>query len=200
MRARRGTSHALRPGREMSAIPPGRQVTYPASPPVPLTRPRHRSRCRRQDHRQVERVRRPRADAVGGDQVAGAAGQSCCSTRPMSDCRWPTSRISRSACSRNISSMTSGNWAARRCIVRRSTAARCLPPTRARRCRAIWRFDMFAEAKIDKNWTAEAVRQQHLQQALLRRAVPERGAVRAGGAGPRRLSGDLGEVLTTMSC
>ena len=42
----------------------------------------------------------------------------------------------------------------------------------------------------------EAVRQQHLRQALLRRAVPERGAVRAGSAGPRGLSGDLGAVLT----
>ena len=41
----------------------------------------------------------------------------------------------------------------------------------------------------------EAVRQQHLQQALLRRAVSERGAVRAGSAGPHRVAGDLGEVL-----
>ena len=37
-----------------------------------------------------------------------------------------------------------------------------------------WRFDAFAEAKIDKNWTAQALRQQHLQQALLRRALSER--------------------------
>ena len=40
-----------------------------------------------------------------------------------------------------------------------------------------------------QNWTREAVRQQHLRQALLRRALSERDAVRVRGAGPHRLAG-----------
>ncbi len=42
----------------------------------------------------------------------------------------------------------------------------------------------------------KAVRQQHLQQALLRRAVPECCAVRAGGARTHRVDGPLGQILT----
>ena len=49
---------------------------------------------------------------------------------------------------------------------------------------SFWRFDTFAEAKINKNWTGEAVRQQHLQQALLHRVVSKRDAVRSGSARP----------------
>lgn len=61
---------------------------------------------------------------------------SRCSMRAMSDCRWPTSRISRSACSPSISSTMSGNSAARRCTGRRSMAVLSSPPTRARRFQA----------------------------------------------------------------
>ena len=58
-----------------------------------------------------------------------------------------------------------------------------------------WRFDTFAEAKINKNWKVEAVRQQHLRQALLRRVVSKCEPVRAGGAGSRRVPGAVGEIL-----
>ena len=34
-------------------------------------------------------------------------------------------------------------------------AARSSRPTRARRFPSYWRFDVFAEAKINKNWTAK---------------------------------------------
>src|SRR3984885_13542575 len=54
----------------------------------------------------------------------------------MSACRWPTSPISRSACSANIRSTTGGRLAGRPSIVPRCMAAPCLPQTRARRCRA----------------------------------------------------------------
>src|SRR5689334_7056574 len=54
----------------------------------------------------------------------------------MSGGRSPTSRTSRSACSRSISSTTPGSSAARRCIAPRSMAARCWRPTRAPRSRA----------------------------------------------------------------
>ena len=46
----------------------------------------------------------------------------------------------------------------------------------------------------------EAVRQQHLQQALLHGIVSEQRAVRSGSAGPRRIRRALGEVLTTTRC
>ncbi|GAA0000862.1 hypothetical protein BRDID11002_08620 [Bradyrhizobium diazoefficiens] len=58
-----------------------------------------------------------------------------------------------------------------------------------------WRFDMFAEAKINKNWQVKLFVNKHLRQALLRRVVPERGTVRAGGSGPCRLCGALGALL-----
>ena len=46
-----------------------------------------------------------------------------------------------------------------------------------------------------KNWTREAVRQQHLQQALLRRALSERDAVRARSAGPQLATGASARYL-----
>ena len=50
-----------------------------------LSHPRHRSRRRRQDHRQMEHLRRPRADAVRGDEVAdpvAATAALCEQCRP----------------------------------------------------------------------------------------------------------------------
>ena len=41
-----------------------------------LSHPGHRSRRRRQDHRQMERVRRAGADEVRGDEVSGSVGRS----------------------------------------------------------------------------------------------------------------------------
>ncbi len=58
-----------------------------------------------------------------------------------------------------------------------------------------WRFDAFLEGKVYKNCEVEAVRQQHLQQALLRRLLSKRGAVRAGRARPRRRRGADGQIL-----
>ena len=40
-----------------------------------LSHPRHRPRGRRKDHSEMEPVRRPGVDAVGGDEIAGAGGQ-----------------------------------------------------------------------------------------------------------------------------
>ena len=58
-----------------------------------------------------------------------------------------------------------------------------------------WRFDTFVEAKVNQNWTAKLFVAQHHQQALLRRALPERDPVRVRGAGPQREHGYLGTVL-----
>ena len=48
-----------------------------------LSYPGHRSRRQRQDHRQLERVRRSGADEVGGDPVAGSVAAADALSRPM---------------------------------------------------------------------------------------------------------------------
>ena len=98
--------------RETSNIQrPAHCCSYPARARSCITagaayRPRHRSRRRRQDHRQVEHLRRPGADAVGGDEVARPSPTAV--IRPMSGCRSPTSRTSRSTCSPSTSSPNLG--------------------------------------------------------------------------------------------
>jgi outer membrane receptor protein involved in Fe transport len=57
-----------------------------------------------------------------------------------------------SACSPNTSSPTSGSWAGRRYIAPGFTAAPCWRRTRASSIPSYWRFDTFAEARINKNW------------------------------------------------
>ena len=130
-----------------------------------LSRPRHRSRSRRQDHRPMERVRRPGADGLA----------RCCShtLRPTSACNSPTSRISRSACCRSTSSPRLGGRRSgdlrledlRRqqsgCERRNAINSAGLPaPTAANPFVNVptvlpshWRFDGFAEAKVDPNVT-----------------------------------------------
>ena len=49
----------------------------------------------------------------------------------------------------------SGNSAARRCIVRKIYGGTFLAANQGTSIPGYWRFDAFAEAKIDKNWIAK---------------------------------------------
>ena len=57
-----------------------------------------------------------------------------------------------------------------------------------------WRFDAFAEAKIDKNWTAKLFVNNITNKLYYDALVSECDAVRVRGAGPQRQPGDIGEV------
>ena len=155
-----------------------------------LSYPRHRSRSQRQDHRQMERVRRPGADAVGGDEIAG-------SVRPIrrftQQCR-PAARQHRAPVLQP----------AQQIPVRRHVGARRtggLPLQDLRRhlaCRQpghvaaeLLAFRCVRRGQDRQELEGEIVRQQHLQQALLRRVVSKRGAVRAGSARPHRIPGQI---------
>ena len=101
---------------------------------------------------EMERVRRPRADAVGGDEVAGGAGRSLALQLAMSVCRSPTSRTNRSACCRKY--QLNDTWELGGQAVYRSKiyGGTLLAANEGTSLPSYWRFDAFAEAKIDKNW------------------------------------------------
>ena len=75
------------------------------------------------------------------------------------------------------SSPTISRSADRRLIDRKSTAAPARRQSGHRAARTIGASTPSSKARSHENWTMEAVRQQHLQQALLRRLLSERGAV-----------------------
>ena len=195
--ARIAERQQLRPRLPAVAYPAGTSGTYPASRRRGLSHPRHRSRRRRQDHRQMERVRRPGADAVGGDEVAGSVAAASCSSRPMSGCQLANvahqsfSMLTQVSAHRRLGARRAGGLPLedlRRHVPRREPGHVDPELLALRRLRG---------SQDQQELDGEAVRQQHLQQALLRRAVSERDAVRARSAGPQRVaSGDLGAVLT----
>ena len=106
----------------------------------------------RQDHGQMERVRRPGADEIGGDEVARSPGQH----RIVHDQCRPAARqhraINPSACSANISS--TDRWEIGGQAVYRSKiyGGTLLAANQGTSLPSYWRFDTFAEAKINKNW------------------------------------------------
>ncbi|MGY4417965.1 putative 2-oxoglutarate/Fe(II)-dependent dioxygenase YbiX [Bradyrhizobium sp. JR6.1] len=62
-----------------------------------------------------------------------------------------------------------------------------------------WRFDAFAEAKIDKHWTMKLFVNNIFDKRYYDAPVPERSAVRAGSAGTRCVSGCVCALLTEAS-
>ncbi len=60
---------------------------------------------------------------------------------------------------------------------------------------SFWRFDTFAEAKIDKNWKVKLFVNNIFNKLYYTASVPERDAVRSGSAGPDGGAADLREVL-----
>ena len=164
-----------------------------------LSHPGDRPRCQRQGYRQMEPVRRNRPDAVGGDEIAGSFAAAAALSQ---QCRPP-------ACQRRAPILqpaqqvpVDGHVGARRTgglpleDLRRYLARRQPGHVAAE----LLAFRCVRRGQDRQELAGEIVRQQHLQQALLRRLVSKRDAVRAGGARPHRIPGHLSEVLTTMPC
>ena len=146
-----------------------------------LSRPGHRPRRRRQHHRQVERLYRPRSDERPasysamptnvGLPLAFIAHQSF---NVLTKYQVPDD-ISRSA--------------ARRPTARKSTAERCSPRIRARCCRATGASTPSSSGKVTKNWEWKLFANNIFNKTLLRCLLSERGAVRARRAGSRSRRG-----------
>ena len=119
-----------------------------------LSHPRHRSRRRRQDHRQMERVRRPRADAVGGDKVAGSVAAALI---------FPTNvglklaNVAHQSFSMLTKYKLTDVWEIGGQAVYRSKmyGGTFLAANQGTSIPSYWRFDTFVEYKVDKNWTAK---------------------------------------------
>ncbi len=164
-----------------------------------LSDPRHRPRRHRQDHRPMERVRRPGADGVGSHEVAGAFGRP----DPLSD-QYRTSACQRRASVVQHAQQISadryvGAWRAGGVPLQDlwRHAAGGQPGHRTAELLAL---RCLRGSQAEPELAREAVRQQHLQQALLRRPVSKRGTVRAGSTWPHRGAGGLGKVLIAMRC
>jgi len=160
-----------------------------------LSDPRHRSRSCRQDHGQMERVRRHRADEVAGDEVAGSLGRPCIvpdKRRPAAGqhCQpvvQPAQQISNR---RPVGGWRTGGLSFR--DVRRHLA--CRKPGHVR-CPSFWRFDSFAEAKIDKNWTAKLFVNNIFNKLYYTAFLSKCGAVHSGSTRPDRGDSAFSEVL-----
>jgi len=161
-----------------------------------LLRSRHRSRRGRQDHRQMERVRRPGADAVAGDAVECARRGHAGAVVVPDKCRagrLPMWRINPSACLTKY--QLNDTWELGGQGVYRSKiyGGTLLAANQGTSIPGYWRFDAFAEARINQNWKVKLFVNNIFDKRYYDAPVPERGAVRAGGPRPCRLSGAVGE-------
>ena len=102
----------------------------------------------------MERVRRTCPDAIGGDEVARAAGQPALYT---SNVGLPLANIAHQSFSLLTKYQLTDVWELGGQAVYRSKiyGGTLLAANQGTSIPSYWRFDAFAEAKINKNWTVK---------------------------------------------
>ena len=131
----------------------------------------------RQDHRSLERFRRSGADEVEGHCRAGS----------LRNIGLQMANIAHQSFSMLTKYKFDDGWElGGQAVYRSKIYGGTFGANTGTELPSYWRFDAFVEKKIDKNWTVKLFVAEHDQQALLRHALPQRDAVRRGGAGARR--------------
>ena len=102
----------------------------------------------------MERVRRSRADEIGGDEVAGAvAAATAVSDQCRAQARQRRASVLQHADQVSAYRCLGDRWASG--LPLGDDGGTFLAANQGTSIPSYWRFDAFVEAKVDKNWTAK---------------------------------------------